>query len=158
LRTLLRLGWLPRRYTNDASLLADVIIAHKSQGTYDPSQLTLPPDEAATWAAPEPGHRFTTAQSVMSCDQSSAVVAVEICLSNPAPLALAVTVTAGETTQQVQIPKHAQHMQIRIPASGWAGQITIGSSTWVPAQVYGTTDPRTLGVAIHWIRLLDQNS
>ena len=35
----------------------------------------------------------------------------------------------------------------------WQGQVTIASPTWRPAQVYTSADPRTLGVAVHWVRL-----
>jgi SAM-dependent methyltransferase len=42
LRTLLRLGWSPKRHRSDASHYADVIIARKSHGVYEPSEITLP--------------------------------------------------------------------------------------------------------------------
>lgn len=154
LRTLLRLGWLPRRYTSSVSLSANVIIAHRSQGIYNLCELTLPPDEAATWAAPEADHRFTSAQSVLSCDASPQVSAVEVCLSNPAPFELIVTLTAGEASRQVAVPKHTERLRIRVDARQWGGQVRIGSSTWVPAHVFGTADQRILGVAVHQVRLI----
>lgn len=153
LRTLLLFGWLPRRHRSDAAHLMDVIIARKSQGWYNPSELTLPPDEAATWASPEPGHRFTSARSVMSCARVRPVKAVEFCLSNPAPFELEVTLTAGKALRRAKLPAQSAQTAIWVEAEEWQGQVTIASPTWCPARVHGSADQRTLGVAVHWLRL-----
>jgi len=156
LRTLLLFGWLPRRHTSDVTPMADVIIARKSQGYYNPCELTLPPDEAITWASPEPGHRFTTAKSIMSCVQSCSIRAIEFCLSNFAPFELKVTLGAGRTVRQVKLAGQSQKALVCVEPNDWQGQVTICSQTWCPAKVYGTTDQRTLGVAVHWLRLSEE--
>ncbi len=154
LRTLLRFGWSPHRHTNGVSHYTDVIAARKSHGYYDLASLSLPPDEAATWHAPEPSHRFTSAHSTMSCDQRMSVAGVELCLSNPAPFALLLTIGAGSTIQQVELPAHTEQATYHVTVRGWQGQLRLSSPTWVPAQVLGSTDQRALGVAVHWLRLL----
>jgi SAM-dependent methyltransferase len=153
LRTLLLFGWLPRRYRSDVAHLADVIVAHKSQGLYHPSELTLPPDEAATWSAPEPEHRFTTSKSVMSCSRAGPVQAVEFCLTNSAPFPLDITLTAGTASRSVRLPAQSEKTVVSVEAQDWQGQVTIASKTWRPALVYKSADARTLGVAVHWVRL-----
>lgn len=156
LRTLLLYGWLPRRYTSDVAPITDVIIAHKSHGRYNLPELTLPPDEAATWASPDPGHRFTTAESLMSCARCNPFKAVEFCLSNFAPFELEVTLTAGRAVHRVKLPSQSEKTIVRVEPDGWQGQVIIASQTWSPAQVYGTADQRTLGVAVHSLSLLGE--
>jgi hypothetical protein len=153
LRTLLLFGWLPRRYRSDIAPLADVIIARKSQGLYHPSDLTLPPDEAGTWAAPEPAYRFSSARSVMSCSRVSPVKNVEFCLSNVAPFPLDVTLTAGKASRRIRLPGQAEKMTECVQVEDWPGQVTIASQTWSPATVYGSADQRKVGVAVHWVKL-----
>jgi hypothetical protein len=156
LRTLLFLGWLPRRHSSSVTPLADVIVARKSQGCYRLSELTLPPDEAATWASPESGHRFTTAKSMMSCARFRSVKAVEFCLSNFAPFELEVILSAGSTVRRVKLPCRSRETLVSVQPDNWQGQVSIGSRTWRPARVYGTADDRTVGVAVHWLRLLGE--
>lgn len=153
LRTLLFFGWLPRRHRSDVAHLADVIVAHKGQGLYAPHELTLPPDEARTWSEPEAELRFTLGKSVMSCSRVAPVKAVEFCLSNFAPFPLEVTLTAGRASQRVRLPAHAERVTACVEAQDWQGQVTVVSPTWRPAQVYKSADPRTLGMAVHWVRL-----
>jgi SAM-dependent methyltransferase len=156
LRTLLLFGWLPRRYRSDLAHPMDVFVAHKSQGVYHPSELTLPPDEATTWAAPGPGYRFTSARSVMSCSRASPVRAIEFCLSNFAPSPLEVTVTAGRSakaSRRVKLPAQAKETVVSVEAEDWDGQVTIASPTWRGARADASADPGAVGVAIHWVRL-----
>lgn len=153
LRTLLRFGWLPYRQRSDVAPLADVIVARKSNGRYAPGEITLPPDEAASWSGPERGHRFTGARSVMSCALQPPE-AVELCLSNPAPFDLDVSLTAGRSARRLTLGRHAAQELVRLPAEGWDGRVTIESSTWNPGQVFRSTDDRMVGVAVHWCDLL----
>jgi hypothetical protein len=81
------------------------------------------------------------------------VKAVEFCLSNFAPFPLEVTLTAGRASQRVRLPAHAERVTACVEAQDWQGQVTIASPTWRPAQAYKSADPRTLGVAVHWVRL-----
>ena len=158
LRTLLLYGWLPRRHTSDVAHSANVIIAHKSHGHYNLAELTLPPDEAATWASPDPEQRLTTDRSVMSCSRHSPVREIEFCLSNFAPHELDITLTAGAATRQIKLPAHCSKTIVRLEPKDWQGQVTINSQTWTPAEVYGTEDPRSLGVGVHWLNLRDTSS
>lgn len=153
LRTLLRLGWTPRHHTNGLSHYTSAFAARKSHRRYDMADLALPPDEAATWHAAEAGHCFTTAHSIMSCDQRTPVAGLELCLSNPAPFAVVLTIGAGTTIHQVELPAHTEQATYRIAIRGWQGQLRLSSPTWVPAQVLGNSDQRALGVAVHWVRL-----
>ena len=155
LRTLLLYGWLPQQHTSDVTPLANVIIARKSHGHYNLSELTLPPDEATTWASPEAEHRFTTAKSVMSCSCRSPVSEIEICLTNFAPFELEITITAGAAARQVKLPAHCSKEIVRLEPKDWQGQVTISTRTWIPAEVYGTSDRRTLGVGVHWLNLIE---
>jgi SAM-dependent methyltransferase len=152
-RTLLLYGWLPERQTSDVAHSADVIIARKSLGHYNLAELNLPPDEAMTWATPDPEHRFTTARSVMSCSRHSPVREIEFCLSNFAPHELEITLKAGAASRQLKLPAHCSKTIVRLEPEGWQGQVTINSQTWIPAEVYGTDDRRSLGVGVHWLNL-----
>lgn len=154
-RTLLLYGWLPERHTSDVAHSADVIIARKSHGHYNLSKLTLPPDEAATWATPDPEHRFTTARSVMSCSRHIPVREIEFCLSNFAPSELEITLMAGAARREIKLPAHSSKILVRVEPKDWQGQVTIDSQTWIPAEVYGTDDRRALGVGVHWLNLIE---
>jgi 2-polyprenyl-3-methyl-5-hydroxy-6-metoxy-1,4-benzoquinol methylase len=155
LRTLLLFGWLPQRFVTDLTPVAHVIVARKSRGLYVPSEIALPPDEAETWFDPEPGHRFTTARSVMSCSTVRKPRAVEWCVSNNAPFEMTVHLTAGESERACPLPAHASQAILRVDVRDWNGRISLAGPVWRPADVYQSTDHRELGVAVHWIRLAD---
>ena len=158
MRTLLLFGWTPRRYRSDASPIADVIIARKSHMYYEPSEITLPPDECQTWAPKESDPniklRFTQGQSVMSCDKHINAKFVEFCISNYAPFSLDVKLMAGSSTKIFNLPKSSLKCLYQIPIEDWNGKITISSKTWKPAQVIRNSDPRELGVAVHYFRFV----
>ena len=153
-RTLLKFGWLPRYHASDVAPLTRVIVAQKSQGRYDPSELTLPPDEAATWASAGSGYRFAAAKSVMSCAQFRPVRAVEFCLSNPGPSELRVSLKVGRNLQRVKLPCQSGETAVCVEADSWQEQ-TIASQTWSPDQAPDAPNPGKLGVALHWFRLLE---
>jgi 2-polyprenyl-3-methyl-5-hydroxy-6-metoxy-1,4-benzoquinol methylase len=159
MRTLLLLGWTPRRYRSDASPIADVIIAKKSHMYYEPGEITLPPDECKTWAIKETDPtiklRFTQSKSVMSCAKDIKAKFVEFCLSNYAPFSLEVKLTAGRATKTFKIPKSSVKGMYKIPIQDWNGQITISSKTWKPSKVWRNGDPRELGVAVHYFRFVN---
>jgi len=159
MRTLLLFGWTPKRYRSDASPLADVVVAKKSHGYYEPSEITLPPDECRTWAPqesnPDNKLRFTQAKSVMSCAKDIEATFIEFCLSNYAPFALEVKLSAGSSTQIFKIPKSSIKGTYKIPIQDWDGKITISSKTWQPSRVLLNGDPRQLGIAVHSIRFIN---
>ena len=159
LRTLLLFGWTPQRYRSDASPLADAIVAKKSHGHYEPSEITLPPDECKTWAPKEANLdlklRFTQANSVMSCAKDIKAKFVEFCLSNYAPFDLDVKLSAGSSTKTFHIPKSSVKGIYKIPISNWDGKITITSKTWRPSKVLRNGDNRELGVAVHSLKFID---
>jgi len=159
MRTLLSLGWTPKRHRSDASPLADVIIARKSNNYYEPKEITLPPDECRTWAPqdlnPEVKLRFTHAKSVMTCARDIQTNFVEFCITNFAPFALDVKLSAGSSSQTFRIPKSSSQNLYKIPMQGWDGKITISSKTWQPSKVLRNGDNRELGVAVHSICFLD---
>jgi hypothetical protein len=159
LRTLLLLGWTPKRYRSDVSRLADVIVAKKSNSYYEPSEITLPPDECKTWAPkdinPDTKLRFTQAKSVMTCVKDVQANFVEFCISNYAPFALHVKLSAGSSSKTFRIPKSSSKGIYKIPIQDWNGKITISSKTWQPSKVLRNGDDRELGVAVHYFRFLD---
>lgn len=159
MRTLLLHGWIPKRYRSDASPLAHVILAKKSHGYYEPSEITLPPDECKTWAPQEADPnlklRFTQAKSVMTCAKDIKAKFVEFCISNYAPFKLDVKLSAGSSTQLVQVPKSSIKGIYKIPISHWDGQITIASKTWRPLKILRKGDNRELGVAVHYLHFVD---
>lgn len=159
MRTLLLFGWTPRRYRSDACPIADVIIARKSHGYYEPSEITLPLDECQTWAPKETDPnirlRFTQAKSVMSCAKDIKAEFVEFCLSNYAPFSLDVKLTAGRSTQVFKLPKSSLKGIYRVPIQDWDGKVTISSRTWKPSKVLRNGDPRELGIAVHNFRFVN---
>jgi glycosyltransferase involved in cell wall biosynthesis/SAM-dependent methyltransferase len=159
LRTLLLLGWTPKRYRSDASPLADVIIARKSHGYYEPSEITLPPDECRTWVQPEINPdsrlRFTRGNSVMTCAKNIEAKFVEFCISNYAPFALDVKLSAGHSSKTFRIPKSSSKGIYKLPIQDWNGKISISSKSWRPSKVLRTADNRELGVAIHSLRFTE---
>lgn len=159
LRTLLLLGWTPKRYRSDVSRLADVIVAKKSNMYYEPSEITLPPDECKTWAPKDINSdsklRFTQAKSVMTCAKDVQANFVEFCISNYAPFTLDVKLSAGSSSKTFRIPKSSSQGIYKIPIQDWNGKITISSKTWRPSKVLRTADNRELGVAIHFLRFTD---
>jgi len=159
MKTLLLLGWTPRRHRSDASPLADVIIARKSNRYYEPSEITLPLDECKTWAAKEtdPSRklRFTHAKSVMTCEKDINLKFVEFCIDNYAPFDLDITLSAGSSRNNFRVQQHSAQGMYRIPVQNWDGQITISSQTWQPAKALGNGDVRELGVAVRYFRFID---
>ncbi len=158
-KTLLLLGWTPKRYRSDASPLADVIIARKSNQYYQPSAITLPPDECSTWAPEEADLtlelRFTGSRSVMTCAKNIKANLVEFCISNFAPFAIDVKLSAGSSTNTFQVPKHSSQGVYKLPMQNWDGKLTIASKTWQPAKELCNGDYRELGVAVHYFQFVD---
>jgi 2-polyprenyl-3-methyl-5-hydroxy-6-metoxy-1,4-benzoquinol methylase len=159
MRTLLLHGWTPQRYRSDVSPLADVIVAKKSHGYYEPSEMTLPPEECKTWAPkdanPTIKSRFTAGKSVMTCAKNIQANFVEFCLSNYAPFSIDVKLSAGSSNQSFRIPKHTSKGIYKIPIQDWNGQVTISSKIWKPAKVLRNGDPRELGIAVHSLRFVN---
>lgn len=158
-KTLLLLGWTPKRHRSNEHPLCDVIVAKKSNRYYEPSQITLPPDECSSWAIKETDPnlklRFTKNKSVMTCEAEINVKAIEICISNYAPFAIEITCSAGSSKQKFSIAKNSSNIICKSSVQDWDGKITIASKTWVPAKTYKNGDFRELGVAVSYFRLLD---
>lgn len=159
MRTLLMLGWTPKRYRSDDSPLADVIIAKKSNMYYQPSEITLPPDECRTWAPQETDSnlklRFIGAKSTITCASNINAKFAEFCISNYAPFDIDVKITTGSSVQSVYVPKSSSQGLYKIPILEWNGKITIASKTWQPSKVFRNGDTRELGVAIHYFRFIN---
>jgi hypothetical protein len=43
-----------------------------------------------------------------------------------------------------------------VPVQDWDGKVSIGSQVWRPSESLGSADTRCLGVAVHSIRLVDE--
>jgi 2-polyprenyl-3-methyl-5-hydroxy-6-metoxy-1,4-benzoquinol methylase len=156
LRTLLHHGWSPRCHSDDVSPLTNVIAARKSHGYYSPSELSLPPDEAATWGLSEPGLRFITNRSVISCQRQDNIKSVEICLSNFAPEQRQVTLAAGRTTSQHMVSARTEETILRIHPDSWQGQLIIMGHNANRTPVPVTGNGKALGLAVHWLRLVQE--
>lgn len=159
LRTLLLLGWTPKRYRFHDSPLCDVIIARKSNRYYQPSEITLPPDECNTWAPKEldltSKLRFTKTKSVLTCERNINVSSIEFCISNYAPFPINVTLSAGSSSSTFRIPRNFGKMVSKISIQNWNGEIAISSKIWCPSKVLGNGDNREIGVAVHYLRLVN---
>jgi SAM-dependent methyltransferase len=154
LRTLLFNGWSPRWIRDNVSLLTSVIIARKSHGYYELRELSLPPDEEATWSLSKSGDYFVTTKSVLSCDRRSHVAALEICLSNFASDERHAALTAGKATSHVKLPAHAEKVIVRLQPEDWQGEVTASCLDRRQPHAHSTRDDRTSGIAVHWLRLL----
>ncbi|WGV25486.1 SAM-dependent methyltransferase [Halotia branconii] len=158
LRTLLMLGWTPKRYRSDISPLANVIIASKSQMYYEPSEITLPPDECRTWATKETDPnlklRFTHTKSVMTCAQNIDAKFIEFCISNYAPFDIDANINTGDSAQSIRVKKSSEKGLYKISIQKWSGKFTISSKVWKPAQVFHNGDNRELGLGIHYVRFV----
>lgn len=159
LRTLLLFGWTPKRYRSNDTPLSDVIIARKSNRYYEPSEITLPPDECNTWAPkeadPSSKLRFTQTKSVMTCEGNINVASIDFCISNYAPFAIDVTLSAGSSSSTFRIPKNFSKMICMLSIQNWNGKIAISSKIWCPSKFLINDDNRELGVAVHYFRLID---
>ncbi len=158
LRTLLFMGWLPKRYQSSLGQWSDVIIARKNKLVYVPSDLTLPPDDDKTWApretAPDLKIRFSGKESFLSCIKDVDARYVEFCLSNYAPFDIKTTLRAGSSAETVTIPKHSLEQLYRISVRDWQGIVSIHSPIWKPSRILKNNDPRELGVAVHYVRII----
>jgi SAM-dependent methyltransferase len=142
LRTLLLFGWLPRRRSLDKCDPADLIVARRSQGLYEPHLVTLPPDEDRTWAAAGADYRFVARRSVMTCRNDVPVGAVEFSLSNLGPATGQVTLGGGRVAQTVSVPPGMQRQRFTMAVENWTGQVAIEAAPDTP--------PNT--IAVHHVR------
>jgi 2-polyprenyl-3-methyl-5-hydroxy-6-metoxy-1,4-benzoquinol methylase len=159
MRTLLMFGWSPKRYHSDASPLADVIIARKSNMYYEPSEITLPLDECRTWAAKETDPslkmRFTQAQSIMTCASDINANFVQFCISNYAPFDIDIQLSAGTIVNTFRVPKSSSKNLYKILIKDWNNKISIASKTWQPSKILNNGDNRNLGVGVHYFRFMN---
>ena len=91
----------------------------------------------------------------MTCASNIKAKSVEFCISNFAPFAINVKLSAGSSTITFQVPKHSSQSVYKLPMQNWDGKITIASKTWWPARVLRNGDKRELGVAVHYFRFVD---
>jgi 2-polyprenyl-3-methyl-5-hydroxy-6-metoxy-1,4-benzoquinol methylase len=154
MKTLLMLGWSPKRYNSDASPLADVIIARKSNMYYEPSEITLPHDECKTWAPQETDPnlklRFTQAKSIMTCASDINAKFIQFCISNYAPFDIDIQLIVGSIVNTFCVPKSSSQNLYKISIQDWNSKISIASKTWQPAKVLNNGDNRNLGVGVHY--------
>ncbi len=154
LRTLLLLGWTPRRYSLDFSRMTDVIVGRRSRGAYKLSEVSLPPDEEATWAPYRPAQdgdaRFTSARSTLSLEKGLELTALRLKFRNPASQPLEVAVKAGSSARTFLIQEGADSQFVTMPVENWQGKIALESRTW------RGPDQRELGVGVSMIQLISQ--
>lgn len=155
LRMLARLGWVTVKHATDATHLGVIFESRRADGCYPLTGVTLPPDEDATWLAPdEPGstHRYTTASSRLSVAQGGPYQHIDVDALNTSPLALRYTLTHGRQTSEGVVPASGPAV-LQVPYDPDAGTLVVEVETWRPAEVLGAVDQRRLGLLVRQVVL-----
>jgi len=155
-RTLLRLGWVSIMRVGTASHLATVLEATRANGTYVMGTFGLPPDEDRSWA---PGgglgdeYRFCASGSRISIETGASYESIVIHATNFAPRDLSYSVRHGEQGSTGKVAANCE-CEIRLCYDPEAICLEIGSETWRPSVLLGTSDEREIGLAIKSISLV----
>jgi 2-polyprenyl-3-methyl-5-hydroxy-6-metoxy-1,4-benzoquinol methylase len=155
LRMLGHLGWIATKHVTDATHLGLIFEARRANGIYELSTFELPPDEDATWVAPDGAGvptRYSTNRSLISLEQGRASTTIEIEAINRCPIPLRYRVEHGCEETTGSAPPN-QEFVIRLPYDDTAAALVIEATEWRPADVMDTIDRRLLGLAIRSITL-----
>lgn len=155
LRMLGHLGWIAEKHVTDATYLGIIFEARRAKGRYELSTFVLPPDEDATWVAPEgPGvrMRYTRDRSLISLEQGRTSATIQIEATNNCPNDLPYRVQHGRETVTGNAPPGREFV-IRLPYDKTADALVIETAQWRPADVLGSIDTRLLGLGVRSITL-----
>jgi 2-polyprenyl-3-methyl-5-hydroxy-6-metoxy-1,4-benzoquinol methylase len=155
-RTLLRLGWVATKHEEPVSFLTTVFEATRANGSYVMGTFLLPPDEDRSWAPrDEPGVelRFCTGTSRISIESRGGYHSIVIHVTNFAPRELSYSAKHGHQSVTGKVASGSD-FDIELPYDPEATWLEVGSDTWRPSEVLGTTDERLIGLAIRTINLV----
>lgn len=125
LRTLLRLGWLPERHRLAECEGAEVIVARRACGLYEPHRLSLPPDEDRTWGDAGPGFRLAGERSRLTCAQEMRPASVDFRLSNATSVPARVALGTGSTGRVVELAARTGPQDVTVQVDRWDAEVTI---------------------------------
>jgi SAM-dependent methyltransferase len=155
LRMLGHLGWITDKHVSDDTYLGVIFEARRANGVYELPTFLLPPDEDATWVAPDGPDvrmRYTTDRSRISLEQGLTCATIEIEAVNRCPNDLPYRVQHGSgTVAGTAAP--SQEFVIRLPYDEAAATLVIETTPWRPADVMDSIDRRLLGLGVRSITL-----
>lgn len=155
LRMLGHLGWIANKHVTDATYLGVIFEARRANGVYELATFLLPPDEDATWVAPDgPGveMRYTTGRSQISLERGRTSTTIQIDATNTCPNSLPYRVEHGRETVTGTAPAGREFV-IRLPYDQTADALVIETTEWRPAEVMDSIDGRVLGLGVRRITL-----
>ncbi|MGI8728818.1 MAG: class I SAM-dependent methyltransferase [Solirubrobacteraceae bacterium] len=155
-RTLMRNGFTVTHHICAETGIGNSWVAKRFQGVIYPNQVTMPPDEAATWG---PGHsdaaethRFSMSDSRLTMDEDPNWSIVQVVLTNYLTRTLSATVSVGASKQRVAVsPADTRTVTLRLPSG--RRQLRIMSETRSLASLGMGEDQTPLGVALARIEL-----
>jgi 2-polyprenyl-3-methyl-5-hydroxy-6-metoxy-1,4-benzoquinol methylase len=159
IRMLHHLGWSVKKHVTPATHLGVIFEAWRANGTYPMSTFHMPPDEDATWAAPDSDgrikQRYSSRRSVISLERKRECGWVVIDAVSPCPRQVSYKVRHGRhTVSGVAEPRH--ELAIRVPYDPMAEQLVVEADTWRPYDLLGSADTREIGLDIRSISLEDE--
>lgn len=128
---------------------------NRANGVYELATFLLPPDEDATWVAPDgPGveMRYTTGRSQISLERGRTSTTIQIDATNTCPNKLPYRVEHGRESITGTAPA-GQEFVIRLPYDQTADALVIETTEWRPAEVMDSIDGRVLGLGVRRITL-----
>jgi SAM-dependent methyltransferase len=153
-RSLMRQGFVVRHHLCRETALGNAWVAAHSDGIVRPNQVTLPPDEGATWgpgdADPAMTHRYTTDSSRVTLDEDEAWDALRVEFTNFLPTELAATACVGAVSGYISVlPGTTAALVLELPVG--RRELIISSQLASPAG----SDQTPLGLAVNSIEMLD---
>jgi hypothetical protein len=150
------LGWSVKKHVTPGTHLGVIFEAWRADGTYQMSTFHMPPDEDATWAAPESDERikqrYSSRHSVISLERERECDWVVIDAVSTCPRRVPFKVRHGRRTVfGVAEPRH--ELSIRVPYDPMAEQLVVETDTWRPYDLLGSADTREIGLGIRSISL-----
>jgi 2-polyprenyl-3-methyl-5-hydroxy-6-metoxy-1,4-benzoquinol methylase len=156
LRMLARLGWIADKHVTEATHLGVILEARRANGVYELATFVLPPDEDATWAAPDgPGvrQRYTSGHSVLSVEKGGEYRSIVIEAVSPCPAEVPYRVRHGREVASGTAPPGAE-FTIRLPYDPTADAVEFEVDAWRPADLMQSDDAREIGIGVRTITLL----
>jgi 2-polyprenyl-3-methyl-5-hydroxy-6-metoxy-1,4-benzoquinol methylase len=158
LRMLHHLGWVCTKHVTNATHLGVIFEVRRAAGRYEMSTFRLPPDEDATWAAPETDeslkHRYSAGHSVLSLQKSLNCDLVEVDAVNPSPLAIPFRAQHGRHVVD-GLAGPQSDLTIRLPYDPGGDGLILEATTWRPSDLGGSLDHREIGLGVRTIELTD---
>jgi len=153
---LMRNGFVVSFHSCKETTIGDAWVAKLGDGIFNLNNITLPPDEDATWGPghsdPKASHRFATDKSCVTLHDDPVWNSVRVTLHNYLSVPLTAIVAVGKESSQVAVSPAAE-ATVELPLPAGRRQLRVSSEMRSLKESNMGDDTQPLGLAVQRIQL-----